>query len=349
MNLSYFLPTKRKMNKCNKRINMDSFKHLVSSHLSFLITTHKSPDGDAIGSASACYFFLKNLGKEAIVLLPDSPADFLIPFLQNVNYRVYDLLDEQERKELLNREASIHLDYNSPSRVGEDMKDIFKSLKGPSIMIDHHPNPSIFTTWSISKVTSSSTAELFYEILENNGLENHVDMSCARGIYLGMMTDTGSFRFPSVCAYTHHVLERLLALGLNHVEIHEAIYDDNTVGKLQLRGFAIAERMELIPNTPIGIITLSGDDLRRFNYKKGDTEGLVNVVLSIKGIHIALFAVEKEGGVKMSFRSKGTYYVNEFASNHFNGGGHKYAAGGESKDSLDVTISRFKSLLHELL
>ncbi|MFM8243979.1 MAG: DHH family phosphoesterase, partial [Crocinitomicaceae bacterium] len=122
------------------------------------------------------------------------------------------------------------------------------------------------------------------------------------------------FRFPSVTAFTHHVLEKLLQLGLDHVEIHEAIYDDNSLNRLQLRGFAIAERLEILRDMPVGIIALSREDLRRFNYKKGDTEGLVNVILSIKGIQIALFAIEKEDGVKLSFRSKGNYFVNDFSS-----------------------------------
>ncbi len=349
MSLNYFLQTRKKMSKCNKIISMHSFRSFVSDNHSFLITTHKSPDGDAIGSASACYFFLKNLKKEAVVLLPDQPSDFLLPFLQDVKYHIYESADDDLRTKILGVDASIHMDYNDPSRIGEEMRVIFNSLKGPSLMIDHHPNPSQFTTLSISKVTASSTAELFYEIIEINAFEDYVDNQCARGIYLGMMTDTGSFRFPSVQAYTHHVLERLLSLGLNHVEIHEAIYDDNTLARLQLRGFAIAERLELLQGTPVGIITLSKEDLNRFGYKKGDTEGLVNVILSIKGVQIALFAQEKEDGVKLSFRSKGDYFVNDFASKYFNGGGHKYAAGGESKESLNVTISRFKSLVNELL
>lgn len=328
---------------------MQSFKLLVDQHHSFLITTHKSPDGDAIGSTTACYFFLKKMGKNPIVLFPDEPSEGLLPFLSDVSYKVFENCSVNEIQEMINMDASIHMDYNDPSRVGSEMSSIFEQLKGPSIMIDHHPNPSTFTDHSISKVAASSTAELFYEVLERNDLSSYVDLNCARGIYLGILTDTGSFRFPSVTAFTHHVLEKLLQLGLDHVEIHEVIYDDNSLNRLQLRGFAIAERLEILPDVPIGIIALSREDLSRFNYKKGDTEGLVNVILSIKGIQIALFAIEKEDGVKLSFRSKGNYFVNDFSSRNFNGGGHKYAAGGESKESLDVTISRFKSLVNELL
>jgi len=324
---------------------MQSFKSIVENHDSFLITTHKSPDGDAIGSVTACYFFLKNKKKRVTVLLPDQPADFLLPFLQNVDYKVFVNCDLDEIQEMLKMDASIHMDYNDPSRVGSEMSSIFNQLTGPSIMIDHHPNPADFTKFSISKVSASSTAELFFEILEETKMNDFIDISCARGIYLGIMTDTGSFRFPSVSAYTHYVIQKLLSLGLNHSDIHEAIYDDNSLSRLQLRSFAISERMELIPDTPIGIISLRSEDLRRFNYKKGDTEGLVNVLLSIKGIQIALFAMETDEGVKLSFRSKGNYSVNDFASNYFSGGGHKYAAGGQSKESLELTISRFKSLV----
>lgn len=337
------------MNRCNKNINMDFFKSFVSNHQSFLITTHKSPDGDAIGSASSCYFFLRNLGKNAVVLLPDNPAGFLMPFLEDVEFLIYDSFEDKLRLKSLEIDASIHLDFNDPSRVGSEMKEVFSVFKGPSLMIDHHPNPTEFTSLSISKVNASSTAELFYEVLENNGFANLVDLKAARGIYLGIMTDTGSFRFPSVTSYTHHVIQKLLNLGLNHAEIHEEIYDSNDLNRLQLRGFAIAERLELLKDKPVGIIALTKADLDRFNYQKGDTEGLVNVILSIKGIQIALFAMERENGVKMSFRSKGAYYVNDFSSKYFNGGGHKYAAGGESLESLYVTISKFKSLVHEIL
>jgi phosphoesterase RecJ-like protein len=177
---------------------------------------------------------------------------------------------------------------------------------------------------------------------------DNLDAQIGKGIYLGIMTDTGSFRFPSVDKNTHLILAHLLEIGVRHHEIHEAIYDVNSVDRLQLRGYAIAEKLELHPDFPLGIISLSKEELERFHYEKGDTEGLVNVILSIEGISVAAFFKEENEGVKISFRSKGKYFVNEFASKHFSGGGHKYAAGGITSTDLNVTITQFRALVGEL-
>jgi phosphoesterase RecJ-like protein len=176
-----------------------------------------------------------------------------------------------------------------------------------------------------------------------------LNIPAGNGIYLGILTDTGSFRFPSVDHSTHLALAKLLEIGVEHYKIHEAIYDVNTMDRLRLRGFAIADKLEIIPNLPIGFISLTLEELNRFNYQKGDTEGLVNVILSIEGMSIAALFMEHKDGIKISFRSKGNYFVNEFAAKHFEGGGHKYAAGGFSSETLNVTLSRFKSLVEELI
>jgi phosphoesterase RecJ-like protein len=162
------------------------------------------------------------------------------------------------------------------------------------------------------------------------------------------MTDTGSFRFPSVSAYTHRMTAHLLALGLEQHLIHEAVYDVNSVTRLQLRGFAIAEKLKLYPMQRLGIMSLNKEELKRFDYQKGDTEGLVNVILSIEGYDAGVFLMETEEGVKLSFRSKGGRFVNEFAQTHFNGGGHQYAAGGFENGSLNETLAKLESLIDQL-
>lgn len=318
--------------------------HIDKSQKAF-ITTHKSPDGDAIGSVVSWYFFLKNMGKDAHVIIPDRPADFLLPFLQDVDYSIFD---QGFHHDVADFDTLYCLDYNGAGRVGKDMESFVLDFPATKVMIDHHPHPQDFCQITVSRPDVCSTAQLIFECIEEMGLLPVIDEAIGNGIYLGMLTDTGSFRFPSVKAKTHEVLAYLLKIGVNHVNIHEAIYDVNTVSRLQLRGYAIAEKLELSPGLPIGLISLTLEELHRFHYQKGDTEGLVNVILSIEGISIAAFFVEHEDGIKISFRSKGKYFVNEFSAKHFMGGGHQYAAGGFSNDSLTVTIDRFRSLVEEL-
>ena len=328
---------------------IQKLKTALNQSNKFLITTHKSPDGDAIGSSVAWFHFLKAQGKEALIVLPDEPADFLLPFLKNVDFLIYEKDQAKVDVVLADFDLVFCLDYNAPSRVGKQMEALLEKVKCKKVMIDHHQNPAEFCEIVISRPEICSTAQLIYECIEELGAKDFLNKSCCEAIYLGILTDTGSFRYPSVTAKTHLILANLLEMGVVHFKIHEEIFDVNTLDKIQLRAYAIANKFEKIPGLPIGLISLSSDELQRFNYQKGDTEGLVNVILSIEGISIALFLMEAQDGIKMSFRSKGTYFVNDFAEKNFSGGGHKYAAGGFSLDTLNVTISRFKSLLDELI
>ena len=328
---------------------INQLRALLEQNTNFLITTHKSPDGDAIGSSVAWYEFLKAIGKKPFLLIPDEPTASLLPFLANVDYRIFDQEKEQAIAALNQYEVLFCLDYNGTGRVGKNMEVIFDIFEGPKVMIDHHPNPDHFCELMISRPEVCSTAQLVYACIDELGLMEHLNIACGIGIYLGILTDTGSFRFPSVDKQTHLTLAHLIEIGVEHYKIHEAIYDVNTMDRLRLRGYAIAEKLEIIPGLPIGFISLTKEELERFNYQKGDTEGLVNTILSIEGISIAAFFKEDKDNIKISFRSKGDYFVNEFLNRHFEGGGHKYAAGGVSYESLDVTLSRFKSLVEELI
>ena len=326
---------------------IESLKKAVLDCRNPIITTHKGPDGDAIGSSVAWYHFLKKLNKNPILILPDVPPGFLQQFLNDVNFYIFDSTD----KELINQIDSdllFCLDYNSADRVGSKMEPFVRSFSGRKIMIDHHPNPESLCDVTISRVDVCSTAQLIYQCIEEMNLLHYLDVEIGKGIYLGIMTDTGSFRFPSVDKNTHLILAHLLEIGVKHHEIHEAIFDVNTIDRLQLRGYAIAEKLELHPEFPLGIISLSKEELDRFHFQKGDADGLVNVILSIQGISVAIFFKEENEGVKISFRSKGKYYVNEFAAKYFSGGGHKYAAGGITSADLNVTISQFRALVGEL-
>jgi len=325
---------------------IETFKSFLKDADKILITTHKSPDGDAIGSAVACYEFLKSIDKSPFILLPDPPASNLMSFLDDVAYTYFIDFDQS----LSDFELVFCLDYNHEYRVGEEMAKIFAEIECKKIMIDHHPQPSQFCDLTISRPEVCSTAQLFFEVLEEAGMESKLNLKASQAIYLGIMTDTGSFRFPSVTAKTHDVLHKVILNGVIPFKIHEMVFDQNTSEQLKLRGFAISDKMELIKGSPIGMISLSMEELNRFNYKKGDTEGLVNVILSIKGMSVAIFMMENDqGNVKMSFRSKGEYIVNEFAKKYFNGGGHKYAAGGFSEMGLNETRSMILQHYKEIL
>ena len=324
----------------------NAFKTLLNAAENILITTHKSPDGDAVGSAAACARFLEAYGKKAIVLLPDPPAPNLMTFLEGISHDVFaDFTTSIDTFDLM-----FCLDYNHPYRVGEAMESLVLDMKGAKIMIDHHPNPTEFCDLTISRPDVCSTAQLFFEVLEECDLTSYLTKEASEALYLGIMTDTGSFRFPSVTSKTHDVLNKLLTKGVKAFEIHEKVFDQNTKGRILLRAYAISNKFEQIEGTPIAYMSLSQDELTRFSFQKGDTEGLVNIPLSIAGISISVFMVEnEEGKVKMSFRSKGDYFVNEFAQENFNGGGHKYAAGGFSHDNLQQTMDKLISLSAKLI
>jgi phosphoesterase RecJ-like protein len=330
---------------------LNQLKALLESPNRFIILAHKSPDGDAVGSAAAFFHFLSNISCDAQVVLPDLPSDTLLHFMADTKCLYFT--ENPGAVKTLFEESSvlICLDFNASSRVGE-MHSLVDGFKGVKVMIDHHPEPEPFSDIMISDVTNSSTCQLIYECIELMELTHAIDQHVARSLYLGIMTDTGSFRFPSVSAKTHQILADLLHTGIAHWQIHQDVYDNNRIDQLQLRGYAISEKLVLLNKQnsalPVGYISLTKEELSRFNYKTGDTEGLVNVILSLEGIKVGVLIQEKSDGIKLSFRSKDGVFVNELAKQHFNGGGHKYAAGGISFDSMEVTISRILSLIETL-
>jgi phosphoesterase RecJ-like protein len=244
-----------------------------------------------------------------------------------------------------NADLILCLDYNAIDRVGPEIAPLLADSTAVKIMIDHHLYPAEFCAITVSEPTVCSAAQLIYELIDQSGNLDLLHVKMATPIYLGIMTDTGSFRFSSVEPRTHEIIAQLLKVGVNQADIHEKVFDTNTIERLQLRGHVVSENLEILPDYPVAILSVSENDLIRFGYKKGDTDGLVNVALSIQGVKIAAFFAEKDGKVKISFRSKGEYFVNSLAMDNFDGGGHKYAAGGISSLSLEETISRFKSLL----
>ncbi len=324
-------------------IQYTQIKQLVDSTSNIVITSHKSPDGDSIGSSIALYLTLKALGKKVVICHPDPFPDYLA-WVPNVNDIVDFETKENEVRQLLNdADLIFSLDYNEPSRMGDAMGEALRATHGKKVMIDHHLNPENYVDVMLSDTTSCSTCQLVYDVIEGAEWIEHLTPEIGTAIYLGIMTDSGSFRFPSVQPRTHEIISRILPLGFNHAIIHENIHDTNTLDRLRLKGYACSDKLVVDEKMRIAYIWLTLNELHQFNHQKGDTEGLVNTALSIFGMRAAVLFVEAEGGfVKISFRSKGKDNpVNEMAGKYFQGGGHANASGGRFDGNIEDAIQLF--------
>jgi len=320
----------------------------IKSASSIIITAHKSPDGDSIGSSLGLYHFIKKLGKEVVICHPDPAPDYLL-FLEGVDTIKTMATENLEIESLFDTSDLIFcLDYNSTDRVGEGMQHLLEKSQAKKIMIDHHLNPHDFAFITVSETSVCSTSQLILELIEQSGNGDLLDEKIGTPLYLGILTDTGSFRFPSVQPRTHELLAKLLNAGVKHYFVHETLNDNNTFDRLRLQGYALSQKLELMEDYNVALIWLTEEELTKYNYKKGDTEGFVNIALSIKGMKAAMFFAERDGIVKISFRSKGQDNpVNVLASEHFSGGGHANASGGMSELSIEDTLLKIKKLIPE--
>lgn len=310
-----------------------------------VITSHRSPDGDSIGSSLALLRFIRTMGKEALICHPD-PAPGYLDWIKDGD-QIYNAESNSEEVQnaLAGADLLFALDYNHPDRLGSPMADWFRESSAFKVMIDHHLYPDDCVDIQVSLPEVCSTAQLIYEFIEAAGCLAQLNVSTGIPIYLGLVTDTGSFRYSSVTPKTHRILAHLLEIGVPHSDIHEATFSNNRVDKIRLRSYILAERMEVLADYRVAILSVTIHEMHRFNYVKGDTEGLVNEALSLEGVDVAAFFVENEAGVKISFRSISEVSVNTIAMEHFEGGGHKNAAGGYSGESLIDTMQRFKNLI----
>ena len=313
---------------------------------SIVITSHKSPDGDSIGSSLALFFFLKKLKLDVSICHPDQSPKYL----QWVNGS-QEILNFEEHQTIVTEKLAkadliFSLDYNDPSRLGDEMAPLLNASSAFKIMVDHHLFPSDYTDIALTDTNACSTCQLIYQIIVESDNKNQLDLDIATPLYLGIMTDTGSFRFNSVKPVTHRIIADLLEVGVKQDYVHEQIYDVNTPQKLKLRGYATSEKLVILSKLKTAYISLSKDELARFDHEKGDTEGLVNVALSVEGVKIAAFFSEKDGEIKISFRSKGNDHpINELARKYFSGGGHANASGGIFSGKLEDAIQLFVKIL----
>ncbi len=328
----------------NKK-DIDEIKKLLTTPKKIAIIPHKNPDGDAIGSVLAIYKYVQKLGHEAYVISPNDYPDFLKWMPQQENIIKFDAETEKATAILKQADVIFTLDFNSLSRI-ETLQPELEKSDAIFIMIDHHQQPDDYATYMYSDTKMSSTCEMVYHFIAKLGDEDLIDGDMATGLYAGIMTDTGSFRFPSTTSTTHRVIANLIDKGAANASIHNNIYDTNSLSKLQLLGCTL-KNLVFLEDYRTVYITLSKEELNQYHYKKGDTEGLVNYGLSLKGVIFSIIFIEdtQEGFIKTSLRSKGNFDVNQFARNHFNGGGHQNAAGGRSDRSLKETIAFFLSTI----
>jgi phosphoesterase RecJ-like protein len=308
------------------------------------IVVHRGPDGDAIGSGLGFKHLLSQLNLDVTVIAPDEFPHFLKWLPESENILVYERERSRAEKALKKADVVFCLDFNSLPRTG-CMEEFLGKLQKPFVVIDHHKDPDTFADHYYVDDEASSTAELVYRLAKALNLRKYVNRTVAICLYTGIVTDTGSFRYPSVSPKLLRIASRLLETGMDHTAVYSNVFDSNTLERLRLQGFALSEKLVYIPEAATAFISLTEEELERFKFQKGDTEGLVNYGLSINGVNLAAFFSEKDGIIKCSFRSKGSFDVNLFAREHFQGGGHKNAAGGKSTQLMSETITKFKDLV----
>lgn len=324
-------------------INTIKLKTLLDQKPKVLITMHKGPDGDAIGSSLGLFHFLKQRGVDAVIVSPDSIPKFLkwLPACDQIMDS--ERHSNKAKKAVKKCDIIFCLDFNHPSRLGPFQEIVMKSNK-PKYMVDHHQDPDDFADQYFVDSDASSTAEMIYRLAAEMDETELINADSAICLYTGLVTDTGSFRFSSVTPAVMQIAANLMSTGIDHTRVYDEIYDNSSLDRLKLRGYALSEKTVVIANTGAAYISLSEEELERFHYQSGDTEGLVNYALSIEGIHVAGFFYERDGYIKISLRSKGQVEVNKISSALFDGGGHKMAAGGRSDLGLAETVAKFEAV-----
>lgn len=329
-------------------MDYSTLKDLFDSPKRVAITTHRSPDGDAIGSSLGLWHFLKKEGHDASVIIPDAAPAFL-HWMEGSEQIIDNEKDPETSKTIIeNADVIFCLDYNRLERVAA-VGDLIRESRATQILIDHHIDPSTEFDHILSDTSASSTSELIYRFAISLGWKEHLDKPIAECLYAGIMTDTGSFKFSSTSAETHRITSELMDAGLVPDKVHSAIFDTNTFDRLQLLGYALSKKLEHDSQRGVSIISLSLSEKNRFRYQKGETEGLVNYGLSIKGTRMAVFLSEELNMTKCSFRSKGDLDVNVIARTWFNGGGHKNAAGGRLDMKLGEALTYLKDVVENKL
>lgn len=326
--------------------NLQSFKKLINTPGKAVLTTHFKPDADALGSCLGLAAFLKKMNHEVTVITPSDYPDFLSWMPGNDEVIVFDEKRAVEIDEIVKKADMIFcLDFNSLARI-HDLGQMVSKSKAVKVLIDHHLDPDRFADYELWSPAASATAELVYELINLLEERSLIDTAVANCLYAGIMTDTGQFKHSNTTKNAHLVTADLIELGAEVSKVGQWIYDNNTLDRLKFTGFALSERLVVLEEYNTAYFMITREDLERFKSKTGDTEGLVNYALSLKNVICAALIIDRgEEEVKISFRSKGEFSVNDMAREHFEGGGHRNAAGGKSKLPIEELVKKFISLL----
>ena len=334
------------MKTINKKVVAKFREELEAIESPIAIIPHINADGDAIGSVLGLAGVLRNSGKKVVLLSPNHFPAYYKWMKGADEFLVFTTSKKKVENALASTGMMICLDFNQPSRAGE-MESLVENYKGKSIMIDHHPFPYDFTDLKISHPECSSTAELVFHIIRIMGYQKFIDKDAAEAIYCGIMTDTGSFDYNISDPTTFKTISKLLTWSIDPEKIHDEVYNNYSADRMRLLGYCLNECMEVYSQYHTAMMYISKETQQKYKFLPGDNESFVNFPLSIKGIHFSVMFTEKDDHVKASFRSKGDFPVNEIAAKHFNGGGHKNAAGGELYIPFEEVLSMFRNLLPE--
>ncbi len=317
---------------------------LLEEKSDVLITTHYNPDGDAIGSSLALYHFLSSLGIKSTVLIPNELPSFL-QWMPGVDDAVIYVENSEIADNLLDSADLIFcMDYNGLGRV-KLFTDQLRAANAIRILIDHHVQPENDFNLIFSEIGVSSTSELLYQIIQETGHVASITKEMAECLFVGIMTDTGSFSFACNRPETFEIAANLIKTGLDVEKVHRMVYDTYSESRMRLLGHCLSTNMKILPEHATAYIWLTKEDLEKYDYQQGDTEGVVNYALSIENVAVAALFTERDDRVRVSLRSKGEFSVNEFARAHFNGGGHRNAAGGDVFKNMPETLAWFEMLL----
>ena len=326
----------------------DSNKSIITSWLQnaakVAILTHTNPDGDAIGSSIALALALRKKGLDAQVIIPDGLPDFL-RWLPGIELSTTFAYKKEKASEIVNNADLIFcLDFNDPNRLS-GVGELLEASKAKKILIDHHQDPLSFTDLAITDTSRGSVGEMIYLFLTELYSGEILDKDIASCLYVAIMTDTGNFTYASSYPEVFHIVGNLVKYGIDKDSIYSNVYDAFSEDRMRLQGYCMQEKMVVLPQYYTAYISLTDEELKRFNHRKGDTEGFVNIPFGIKGILFSALFIEKRDLIRVSFRSRGNFPVNKVASEHFRGGGHINAAGGDSFVSMAETLAKFESLL----
>ena len=326
----------------------ESNKSIINSWLQetrkIAILTHTNPDGDAIGSSLALALALNKKGFDAQVIIPDGLPDFL-RWLPGIELSTTFAYKKEKATKILNEADLIFcLDFNDPNRLS-GVEELLKVSSARKILIDHHQDPVTFTDLTISETWRGSVGEMIYFFVKELFGGDLLDRDIATCLYVAIMTDTGNFTYASSYPEVFYVVGELMKYGIEKDRIYSMVYDAFSEDRMRLQGYCMQEKMVVLPQYHTAYISLSEEELQRFNHRKGDTEGFVNIPFAVKGVLFTALFIEKKDLIRISFRSRGSFPVNKVASEHYRGGGHVNAAGGDSLLSLEETLKKFESLL----